>query len=239
MCGKFTIMMTWGEYCARAGVGTDGGAGGPDAMDPTKVLGTLTPMSNVPILHLGPVRQRRITPMLWGWYNHKLLDPRRGFSHLHARSEDIDRTPTWVDPFHETRGIVLTKHFNIGEEEPTTGKVKQWVCSRADGEPVAIAVIYSAWELVQGLLRAFAMVTTESCAPLSSKDNRMPALLRDEEEIAMWLGEIGATGAELKALLRPYDGELVMREQDPPKKKQEGPPPKPKKQKPDSQPGFL
>ena len=45
----------------------------------------------------------------------------------------------------------------------------------------------------------------------------------------MWLGEVGAPGAELKALLRPYDGSLVMREQDGAKK--DKPPPKPKKPK--------
>lgn len=231
--------MTWGEYVALAGVGTDGGAGGPDAMDPSKMLGTFTPMSTVPVLHLGPVRQRRTSPMRWGWYDHKAQDPLRRFSHLHARAETIDTAPTWTDAFHETRGVVFTKQFNIGEEEPHTTKVKQWLCSRTDGEPVAIAVIYSAWELMQGPLRAFAMVTTESCPPLATKDGRMPALLRDEDEVAMWLGEVGATGAELKALLRPYDGLLVMREQDGPEK--DKPPPKPKKPKKDNdpQPGLF
>ena len=214
--------MTWGEYCARAGVGTDGGASGGDAMDPGKVLGTFTPMSNVPVLHLGPIRQRRITPMRWGWYKHRADNPLRTFSHLHARSEDIDRTPTWMDPFREHRGVVFTKQFNIGEELPD-GKIKQWLCSRADGEPVAVAVIYSAWELVQGPLRAFVMITTESCPPLSMRDNRMPALLRDDDEIAKWLGETGATDKDLKALLRPYDGSLVMRAQT-----SGSPPPKPK-----------
>jgi len=214
--------MTWGEYCARAGVGTDGGSGGGDAMPAEKMLGTFTPMSNVPVLHLGPVRQRRITPMRWGWHNHKADNPLRSFSHLHARSEEIDRTPTWIDPFHDTRGIVFTKTFNIGEE--VDGRIKQWVCSRADGEPVAVAIIYSMWELVQGPLRAFVMITTEACPPLAAKDSRMPALLRDDDEIAMWLGETGASAPELKALLRPYNGSLVMREQSPGK-----PPPKPRR----------
>ncbi len=224
MCGKFTAQMTWGEYCARAGLGTDGGAGNSDAMDPSKMLGTFTPMSNVPVLHLGPVRQRRITPMRWGWYDRRAVDPTRRFSHLHARSEEIDRTPTWIEPFQERRGLVFTKQFNIGETLPN-GKTKQWVCSREDGEPVGIAVIYSAWETVHGPLRAFAMVTTESCPPLSLRDNRMPALICDDDEIAQWLGETGATDAELKALLRPYAGSLVMREQDVPKSAKRREPP--------------
>jgi len=213
MCGKFSAMMTWGEYCNLAGVSTSGTDNGPDAMDPTKMLGTFTPMSNIPVLHLNVVGMRRITPMRWGWYNHKLSDPRKGFSHLHARSEEIDRTPTWIEPFRHSRGVVFTKAFNIGEELPN-GKTKQWVCSRADGQPVAIAVIYSAWDTSFGRIHTCVMVTTESCPPLNMKDNRMPALLCDLEEIRTWLGETDDSMAEIKALLRPYDGSLVMREQE-------------------------
>lgn len=242
MCGKFTLMMTWREYCDLASVGTDGGRGGPDMMDPEKMLGTLTPMSSIPVVHLGPVRQRRVKPMRWGWYNHKLADPRTGFSHLHARAETIDSTPTWMDSFFERRGVVFTRQFNIGEELPD-GKIKQWVCSRADGAPVAIAFLYSAWETItSGTLLTCAMVTTQSCAPLNLRDSRMPALLRGEEEVAVWLGEQGASDAELKALLRSYDGSLIMREQVSPKSKpprNEPSPKKPKSPKPDPQPGLF
>jgi putative SOS response-associated peptidase YedK len=238
MCGKFTAQMTWGEYVALAGVGSDGGAGGPDPMDASKQLGTFTPMSNVPVVYLGPVRQRRITPMRWGWHDPGAANPLRSFKHLHARSETIDTTHAWAESFQERRGVVFTKQFNVGETLPN-GKTKQWLCTRPDGEPVAIAVIFNLWELVQGPLRAFAMVTTASCPPLAAKDDRMPALLRNDDEVAMWLGEAGASDAELKSLLRPYDGSLVMREQDGPKPKGDEPPPKPKKPKSNPQPGLF
>jgi len=211
--------MTWREYVDLAGVGLDGDNGGPDLMDADKLLGTFTPMSASPVLHLGPVRQRRITPMRWGWYDHKLANPLKGFKHLHARAETIDTAQTWMESFLETRGVVFCKAFNIGEELPD-GKIKQWVCSRADGGAMALAVLYSVWELaVYGKLKTFVMVTTEACAPLNMRDNRMPAILVGEDEIGTWLGETGAPGRELKALLRTYECSLVMREQDTPKPK--------------------
>ncbi|HEY1709129.1 MAG TPA: SOS response-associated peptidase family protein [Rhizomicrobium sp.] len=222
MCGKFTALMTWGEYVACAGVGTDGGAGGDDPMPAEKDLGTFTPMAMVPVLHLGPVRQRRISPMRWGWHDENAMNPLRTFKkdHLHARSETIDVKQAWRESFHERRGVVFTKQFNIGESLPN-GKTQQWQCWRPGNQPMALAVIFNAWQLVQGPLRTLAMVTTASCYPLNEKDDRMPAILRDDHEVALWLGELGATPDELKALLRPYpDGELLMRPQ--------GAPPKPK-----------
>ncbi len=57
------------------------------------------------------------------------------------------------------------------------------------------------------------MITTQSCPPLDLKDERMPAILKPEE-VAMWIGEEGAAPLQLKALLRPFDGSLVVREQE-------------------------
>lgn len=215
MCGKFTAMMTWREYCDLAGTGTDGGSGsGVDAIDPNTVLGLFTPMSRVPVLHLGPVRQRRTTLMRWGW-----PDDRRGrdasglFRWLHARAEEIDSTPAWIESFRDgARGVIFTKEFNIGEEMPN-GKTKQWICSRKDGLPVAMPVLFTSRDLLQGTLWAFVMVTQEAIEPLHGRDNRMPALL-EMDDVAAWIGELGATNAELKAmLLKSYHAELVIREQ--------------------------
>lgn len=227
MCGKFTIMMTWGEYVAMAGVGTDAGHGGGDVMPSDKELGVMTPMTMVPVLFLGPVRQRRVSPMRWGWYDENAINPLKTFKRdrLHARSETVDVKMEWAESFAERRGVVFTRYFNIGEELPN-GKTQQWVCNRPDEKPLAIAVIFKAWQLVQGPLRTISMVTAASCSPLNERDDRMPVILRDEDEVAIWLGETGATREELKAVLRPYiDGTLVMRPQGTPPK-----PPKPPKQ---------
>jgi putative SOS response-associated peptidase YedK len=59
------------------------------------------------------------------------------------------------------------------------------------------------------------MVTTASCPPLSTRDSRMPAILANEDEIRIWLGERAVSPATVKAVLRPFEGSLVMREQSP------------------------
>jgi len=216
MCGKFTAMMTWGEYCALAGTGTDGGGGDGPKLDEAFVLDKFTPSMKAPVLHLGPVRQRRITWMRWGWLKPGAGDPLKEFGLLHARSDKVDNAPTWRESFQQRRGVIFARQFNIGEELPN-GKIKQWQCRRPDDGPMALAVIYCSLDIQPIRLWTFAMITTEACAPLNSKDNRMPALLTDEDEIATWIGELGASDAELTALLRPYQGELVINEQPPSK----------------------
>ena len=157
--------------------------------------------------------------MRWGWHHHKSPTPARSFSHLHARSETIDTAPTWIEPFQERRGVVFTKSFNIGEELDT-GKIRQWVCRDPEDRPLALAVIYSVRDSMPGKLYTFVMATTEACSPLNGKDNRMPAIL-GPDEVAKWIGEEGAGDKELKALLRPYSGVLVMRPQEPNKPRTE------------------
>jgi hypothetical protein len=50
--------------------------------------------------------------------------------------------------------------------------------------------------------------------------NFSPAIL-GPDEVARWIGEDGASDKELKALLRPYSGMLVMRPQEPNKPRAE------------------
>jgi putative SOS response-associated peptidase YedK len=210
MCGKFSAQMRWDEYVELAG---GNAVGGSEALDNSTILGRFTPMSRVPVLHLGPVRQRRLTLMRWGWPKNRAPDPARAFSHLHARAETIDTTMTWMAPFSDARGVIFATEFNIGEELPN-GKTKQWICARRDGQPVVLPVLYSMTQLVEGNLWAFVMVTQDSIPPLSGKDNRMPALL-DMKDVPQWLGERPVTATELKAmLLRHYGADLVMREQE-------------------------
>jgi hypothetical protein len=94
MCGKFTAMMTWSEYVALAGVGIeDAGL----TIDPAKELAAFTPMATVPILHLGPVRQRRITPMRWGWFDPRVADPLRSFKHAPSCPRGSNRHDAHMD----------------------------------------------------------------------------------------------------------------------------------------------
>jgi putative SOS response-associated peptidase YedK len=58
-------------------------------------------------------------------------------------------------------------------------------------------------------VRSCSIVTTEANALVGQIHDRMPVIL-DPTDYARWLGEESVAPAELKGLLRPFGGELVM-----------------------------
>jgi len=63
-----------------------------------------------------------------------------------------------------------------------------------------------------GELLTFAMVTVPANALISSITDRMPAIVVPEDW-SRWLGEEDASVAELKAMLKPLEGDWDMRPQ--------------------------
>jgi putative SOS response-associated peptidase YedK len=215
MCGKFTAMFSWRKvhyYSDLVGARENAG---PDE----SVLNT--PMRTAPVVCLDAEGKRTIVPMRWGWIDLKAANPLKKPGMMHARGETLDVKPLWKQAFASTRGVVWADTFNVGEEV-APGKVKQWNCRRADGKAVAIAVVWERWDHPEhGSLHVFVPVTTASPPAVHAKDERFPALLVSEEEVALWLGETDAPLAEVKTVIRTYTGELIVQEEKktpPPKK---------------------
>lgn len=231
MCGKFTWMLSWAEVHFLSGLtGGDGGAGMSDeayrAAETDGELRRSTPMTEAPILHLNGAGERTVTMMRWGWP--KEFGAKNGRDlHMHAKAETIDTLRTFGDAFRTRRGVAWTTNFNEGETLPN-GRTRQWVCWTPGRKAIPIAVLYQLFEHPGGdTLLAFVMATTAECPQLAAlKIERMPAILQSEADIALWLGEQQAPLHDVKAVLRPYPGELIMEPQERPK------PPRPPKPPP-------
>ena len=187
---------------------------------PTTVTGGVdesvlhTPMRMTPVVCLGGDGNRLVVPMRWGWMDASAPDPRKKPGLLHARGETVDVKPTWKHAFAGgNRGVVFVETFNVGEDV-APGKVKQWTCHRADAKPLAFAVIWESWEHPRhGAFHVYVPVTTDSPPAIHTKDDRFPVLLDSEEQIALWLGETGASLEQIKTLVRVYEGELQVAEE--------------------------
>lgn len=222
MCGKFTQMRSWRDLVSlMRGIDPDAGpaSGGGGEGDDDRAE-TATPMRNARIIALDDKGERRLVAMRWGfvspWDPGKLI--------VHARAETIDEKRSFREAFARRRGILVCRTFNEGQE--VGSRTKQFVITPKDGKPLAIAVIYEPATLPDGqTILTFAMVTTPPNALIATITDRMPAVLRPGDW-ATWLGEAPASPAELKAMLRPFEGDWDMAPQEPPK------PPRPPKPRP-------
>lgn len=220
MCGKFTQDASWTELHAlmralepEAGRADSERRGSSEGADDR--VDVATPMRMARIIALDENGERQLVLMRWGliapWEPGKLV--------IHARCETIDTKSTFKDAFAKRRGILVCRTFNEGQE--VGSKTKQFVLTPKDGRPIAIAVIWQPATLPNGQpILTFAMVTTLPNTLIGTITDRMPAVLQPEDW-SKWLGEEPATPDELKAMLKPYDGDWDMSPQDPPK------PPKP------------
>ncbi len=213
MCGKFTQMMSWGEYVRLAdllGLPSDG---------PSEIG---TPMRFANVIALDENRRRRTVRMRWGLVPPWEKDPNKIRGTIHARAETIDQKRSFMNAFADRRGLLVVKTFNEGKELPS-GKTEQYVITPRDGKPAAIAVIWERWgEQHGGSLLTFAMVTVPANTLIGTITDRMPAVIQPADW-GKWLGEDPATAAELKALLQPFEGDWDMHaaanDKSPPPKK--------------------
>ncbi len=219
MCGKFTQMMSWGALVHLADlVGASDGASE-----------TVTPMRFATIIRLDAKGQRQTARMRWGFVPRWEKDPIRGAKFIHARAETLDSKRAFADAFHNRRGLLVVRTFNEGREI-TPKKTEQHVVTPKDGKPLAIAVVWERWgEAHAGSIDTFAMVTVAANALIGTITDRMPAIV-PSDDWSKWLGEEPAHGEELKAMLKPFEGDWDMRPEKP------GPPPP---RPPDSQPDLF
>ena len=219
MCGKFTQMMSWGELVTLAEL-----VGAPAA--PAE---TVTPMRFAAVIRLGAAGKRETARMRWGLVPRWAKDPATS-PFIHARAETLDERRAFRDAFFHRRGLVVVRTFNEGKEIAPR-KTEQHVVTPRDGKPLAIAVIWERWgEKHGGALESFAMVTVPANTLIGTITGRMPAVI-SPEDWAKWLGEEAAGAGELKAMLRPFEGDWTM--EAAPKTKRPPPP------RPDPKPTLL
>ena len=200
MCGKFTQMASWRAVHEYSGFFS---RAGEDAVE------TITPMRMAAVICLGEDGKREVREMRWGIADRRAKSPGERPKHIHARAETIDELPSFAEAFVHQRGLIVVNTFNEGEEITPT-KTRQHVVTPRDGKPLAIAVIWERWiHRDEGELLTFAMVTTPANQLISKITDRMPAIIRPEDW-AVWLGEQPAPLLEVKALLRPFEGDWDM-----------------------------
>jgi putative SOS response-associated peptidase YedK len=144
----------------------------------------------------------RVAVMQWGLVPSWTKDVQTARKPINARAETLSERPTFRGPLKHHRCLVPATGFYEWKKEGST-RVPYFIHMR-DGALFAFAGLYDLWkDPAGGETRTFTIITTAPNRTLSPIHDRMPAILRVEDE-GRWL-QLGALDpAALAAILAPY-----------------------------------
>lgn len=122
---------------------------------------------------------------------------------INARSEDLERRPSYRDAFRERRCVVPADGFLEWLRGGTRVPRPYWF-HRADQGPLRFAGLYAEPVAVEGVRRpaSFTILTTAAGDDVAAIHDRMPVLLVDDVAVDGWL-HAREPADRLRALLRP------------------------------------
>jgi putative SOS response-associated peptidase YedK len=157
----------------------------------------------------------------WGLVPLWAKDVKIGSSMINARAETITEKPAFKGVFKKYRCLIPMAGFyewQAGQPGGPVGKngkpVKQpMFIHRADGEPLAVAGLWSAWRDKNGpkdapWLHSCAVITTSANDTMAPVHDRMPVILPASKWQA-WLDPTNPDEEVLKSMLVPAPDELL------------------------------
>lgn len=164
----------------------------------------IAPTQEAPVIGLEEDGNRALRMFRWG------LIPRWSKAKpttaplINARAEGIAAGKMFGDAFRKRRCLVPADGFYEWNKNKSLKDRRPWGIFDPDRPAFAFAGVWEAWRNPEGeVIRSFAIVTTEANARIAQIHDRMPAMLRSEDEDA-WLDPAGAE-PRLLSLLTPYD----------------------------------
>ena len=171
-----------------------------------------TPLLLTPRFNAAPTQQmpvvvvkngsRRIVLMRWGLIPHWAKDEKIGYKMINARSETLSLKASFKQSLASSRCLVPASGFY---EWMKHGKVKTPYYIRLKDQGLfAFAGLFASWINPQGNeVESYTIITTRPNSLLEPIHDRMPVMLRREDESA-WLDGSISEPKKLLALLEPY-----------------------------------
>jgi putative SOS response-associated peptidase YedK len=157
----------------------------------------------VPIVRVNDAGEREMVAAQWGflpsWWKPSGTTPKRTTFQrkcINARSEDVDAKPTYRESFKRRRCLMPAEEFF------ERGHYFHY----ADRRPFAFAALWERWRNGEEAVESCTLLTTAPNELVRSVGhNRMPVLLTNENEYALWLNPDIAERQKLESLFLPAD----------------------------------
>jgi putative SOS response-associated peptidase YedK len=158
--------------------------------------------------------ERVVDAFRWGLVPFYAKTAKEGARLINARAETVESSPAFRTAFARHRCIIPADAFYEGrrERDPATGRTirsEPFAVRRSDGEPLAMAGLWSSWRDPDTAARLYTctILTTDPNELVARIHDRMPVLL-DPTDWDAWLAE-GTPAEQLRALLHPAPAEAL------------------------------
>jgi putative SOS response-associated peptidase YedK len=143
--------------------------------------------------------------MKWGLIPHWAKDPKIGYKMINARVETIGMKPSFKNSFKNKRCIIPADGFYEWWKPSFTKAKVPYFVGLKDHQLFSLAGLYDEWEDDSGKnIRSFTIITVPANKLISAIHDRMPVILKKEDE-SDWL-DVGINDQKkLIRMLKPYN----------------------------------
>lgn len=148
--------------------------------------------------------ERNIREFRWGLISSWAKDAKMAAQMINARSETLAVKPSFKNLLKRRRCLVPATGFY---EWISSAKPKQpvYIKLKSD-EPFAFAGLWDQWQSPSGIIQSCTIITTDANSMIEPVHNRMPVILKPEQE-QVWLDPEVSEYSVLLPLLKPYPSE--------------------------------
>lgn len=164
----------------------------------------IAPTDEVPVIGRDEDGRRALKMFRWGLVPRWSKAMPKGPPQINARAETVTRNAMFREAFAKRRCLVPADGFYEWHKDKSAKDRRPWRIFDPDRPAFAFAGIWEHWRDSEGqVVRSFAIITTDANERIAAIHDRMPVILRREDEDA-WLDPASAE-ASLLPLLAPYD----------------------------------
>ncbi|MGB2992829.1 MAG: SOS response-associated peptidase [Paenisporosarcina sp.] len=151
--------------------------------------------------------KNRIGYLKWGLVPPWAKDPKIGFKMINARAETVHEKPSFREALKKKRCLIVANSFY--EWKQTEDRKVPMRIKMKNNELFAMAGLWESWTSPSGVLvHTCTILTTEPNDLMSTIHDRMPVILKEEDE-QTWLNPAIKTIEELKPFLIPLENGLL------------------------------
>lgn len=148
--------------------------------------------------------------MFWGLIPHWAKDTSMSYKTINARAEGIESKPTYRKPFRFQRCLIPATGFY--EWDKSQKPSIPYYFHLKDESLFAFAGLYDIWKDPKDgqEMYSYTIITTEPNDVVAPIHNRMPVILKNENE-DMWLDPDSIEPERLLPLLQPYPSDAMIK----------------------------